>query len=779
MRALVTLGVLLFGTMAVPARAADPIEILSLTLNGRPTGMVGEFQRCDGQPCAMAVDLVALGLVVPPELANATEPIPLAALADVQVRIDKAEQVIYIEVGNAGLRPTEIGNPTQELPAPLLPSDYGAVLNYDILGDISNRRTTAAAQVSARLFSPFGFFESGAIVTILPPSGQRSTVRRLSSTYTYSNADQLFKLRVGDIVTGALPWSRAVRFGGIQISSDFNLRPDLITYPLPTIESSTVVPGTVSLIANGVQQLSAVVQPGPFTVHVLPSITGAGVASVAVQDVLGRQTVVSLPFYASSDLLNPGLTSYSLEAGLIREGYGLVTDHYTGWAISGSARRGVTDWLTMEAHGEATSSLAQIGIGVTARIGTLGIANVALSGSTQGPGILSESRWGGRASFGFQRVARGLNYSFNATLDTVGYRDIAATRGFSLPKLTVNATMGYQTESLGFFGISYISRDSHPVKSALPDGGGLNIEDGARFKIVNASYSVNVSSIGSFRLNGYRDLTRSGRYGISASFNMLFGKGTTASLSGSSDSGRSTLSANLSRGALEHGDVGFRVQNQEGSTTRRSAEFEYYGRWGRATGGIEQSSAGLTGRVGARGSLAFIDGSLFASDHIDDSFAVVRTGNIGNIPVQYENRPIGTTNSRGQLIVPSLRSYQNNRLSLDPSRLPSDIVVGQTFVIVRPHNGSGVIVDLPVKRVHAAVVRLYDNVDKPVVIGSTVQMGDGTAHTVGYDGEAYLQDLKSDNRLTVTRPDGSKCTAHVRYKPVAGDIPIIGPVLCH
>jgi outer membrane usher protein len=344
------------------------------------------------------------------------------------------------------------------------------------------------------------------------------------------------------------------------------------------------------------------------------------------------------------------------------------------------------------------------------------------------------------------------------------------------PPASRHGSEGSQAESWGFLGIPYISRDSHPVRSALPDGSDPNIEDGARFKIVNASYSVNVSSIGSFRLNGYRDLTRSGRYGISASFNMLFGKSTTASLSGSSDSGRATLSANLSRGALEQGDIGFCIQNQEGSTTRRSAEFEYYGRWGRATAGIEQSSAGLTGRVGARGSLAFIDGSLFASDHIDDSFAVVRTG---NIPVQYENRPIGITNSHDQLIVPSLRSYQNNRLSLDPSRLPSDIVVGQTFVIVRPHNGSGIIVDLPVKRVHAAVVRLYDNVDKPVVSGSTVQIEDGIAQTVGYDGEAFLQDLQSDNRLNVTRPDGSKCTAHVGYQPVAGDIPIIGSVPCH
>lgn len=197
------------------------------------------------------------------------------------------------------------------------------------------------------------------------------------------------------------------------------------------------------------------------------------------------------------------------------------------------------------------------------------------------------------------------------------------------------------------------------------------------------------------------------------------------------------------------------------------------------SGGIAQSSGSFIGRVGLRGSLALMDGAVFASDHIYDSFAVVRTGDVGGVPVHYENRPIGVTDSRGLLLLPSLLSFQRNRISIDPSRLAPDIVVGETFALVRPRNGSGIAVDFSVKRVHAAIVRLHGNYDKPLPVGSIVEIAGVAVQVVGYDGEAYLQDLQSENTLKVIKPNGASCTAHLRYKPVVGDIPAIGPISCH
>lgn len=68
--------------------------------------------------------------------------------------------------------------------------------------------------------------------------------------------------------------------------------------------------------------------------------------------------------------------------------------------------------------------------------------------------------------------------------------------------------------------------------------------------------------------------------------------------------------------------------------------------------------------------------------------------------------------------------------------------------------------------------------DKPILLGSTVQVAAESAQPVGYDGEVYLTELRPTNILKVTQPDGSTCIAHLKYTAVIGDIPVIGPVLC-
>jgi outer membrane usher protein len=49
---------------------------------------------------------------------------------------------------------------------------------------------------------------------------------------------------------------------------------------------------------------------------------------------------------------------------------------------------------------------------------------------------------------------------------------------------------------------------------------------------------------------------------------------------------------------------------------------------------------------------------------------------------------------------------------------------------------------------------------------------------VGYDGEAYVEDLSPHNDLSVERTDGRRCTVVFDYRPVPGDIPSIGPLRC-
>ena len=85
----------------------------------------------------------------------------------------------------------------------------------------------------------------------------------------------------------------------------------------------------------------------------------------------------------------------------------------------------------------------------------------------------------------------------------------------------------------------------------------------------------------------------------------------------------------------------------------------------------------------------------------------------------------------------------------------------------------------PVKVSHAALVKLVDESGQSLQLGGVATLkATNDAAPIGYDGEAYVAGLGPHNELSVQRKDGRLCTASFDYKPVAGDIPSIGPLRC-
>lgn len=753
---------------AEASAAAERVLVLEVVVNGRATGRVGEFVDRDGTLYISPADLADFGLVRPDGVPD-SEPIPFSLLPNVRATVDEVRQNLLIVASDAALQTTQLGAAKLAKVTALTPAEFGALINYEAVLTYSDGDASGGALVDVRLFGPHGVLESSALVSAAPQHGQRAFVR-LGTTYTFSQPSSMRRLRAGDVVSGALPWSRAVRLGGVQVASDFGLRPDLITFPVPQISSSAAVPSTVNVMVNGIRHLSEQVPAGPFAMRTLPVVTGAGNVSVAVVDALGQQTLISRPFYASSALLKPGLASYSVEFGLVREDFGLESDHYSGWAASQSSRLGVTDWLTLESHAEATSGMGLVGVGGTMLIGTIGIANVAVAASTGRPG---EDRppSGGQVSAGFQRVSPTLSAAVSGTFATAGYRDVAAEHGAPVAKSTLNASLGYQLGEWGNVGLAYHRRQSREQ----PDGFGIA---DPQIEMVTGSYGVSIGGFSSLYATGFKNLRDDGAYGLSVGLGFAFGGSSFASVETSLDDGAGTHSVSLARAARKYQDFGYRLRLSQGESPRRSAEGEYFGSWGRVTAGIDHSSGRLASRAGARGSLVMAGGDIFASDRVDDSFAIVSTGDVAGVPVLYENRPVGRTNSRGKLLLPSLRSFQDNRLTVDPTFLPPDIEVGKTAILVRPFDRSGVSADFEVRRVNAALLTLHDSRGQPLPLGSVVEVEGAEPQPVGHDGAAYVTGLRANNRVQVTLPDGGGCAVQFDYVPAEADIPEIGPLRC-
>jgi outer membrane usher protein FimD/PapC len=173
---------------------------------------------------------------------------------------------------------------------------------------------------------------------------------RLDTTYVYSDPRSLRRYRAGDFISGSLPWTRPVRMGGAQINLDFSMRPDLITFPVPSISGSAAVPSTVDVLVNGSTVRSGSVAPGPFEVPQVPVISGAGTVTTTVTDALGRQVTTELPFYASPVLLAPSCRPIRPKSGLsdaIGERTAMIMGPLPARSPTVAASRRTSPWKAM------------------------------------------------------------------------------------------------------------------------------------------------------------------------------------------------------------------------------------------------------------------------------------------------------------------------------------------------------------------------------------------------------------------------------------------------
>ncbi len=786
--------------------------LLDVVVNGQPIGQIGEFQARNGRLFVSRHELRSLGFRVPPpdrQGGSEADMLALDELAGLTCRLDQKTQTLNVTASIEALATTILGGSQEN--ASLLPveSGFGAVIDYDVVGTETRGRGLAEALIDERLFTPWGVVASSFTVTTGPQDGSRNVVR-LDSGATVTDPDAIRQYRAGDVIAGGFSWTRPVRLGGIQLSTDFAARPDLVTFPVPAIAGAVAVPSSVDVLVNGVQALSQTVPPGPFAITQLPVVTGVDNVSVVVRNAAGQQTTENLPLYASRSLLAPGLADFSIEAGPVRLNYGLDSNDYRAPAASVSARYGLLQWLTVEGHAEGSAGGEDFG-GPLTRAGAKagGMAGGGAAITVGHLGTLSvdvaESRFGthggGLVSAGFERSAPALSFSGSIQMASSGYRDIASVYGDPVPAVEGRASIGLSLPVFGTFGLAYVlvRRPATAAAAALTaqartpeeagivsaqglDGGGLlALVPASKVSLLSASLSRPVfGGRANVYVTGFHDFASRSSSGFTGGISFTFGPRSAGAISGNAGGGTSAEMLQASQSARTDGDTGYQLIEGLGRPARHLAVGSYRSPWGVLEGGVDVEGHETSLRTDVQGALAFTDGSLFATNTIQDSFAVVDTGAPG-IEVLRENRPYGRTDASGKLLVTDLRAYDANRLAIDPMDVPVDSDVGDTMRLVRPQDRSGVIVRFPVRSSRGAVVRLSDMAGVSIAVGSTARLENGPQGAdlvVGFDGEVFVTGLEAHNVVAVRPLEAPPCLARFDYKPVAGTLPDIGPIRC-
>ncbi len=267
-----------------------------------------------------------------------------------------------------------------------------------------------------------------------------------------------------------------------------------------------------------------------------------------------------------------------------------------------------------------------------------------------------------------------------------------------------------------------------------------------------------------------------GSSGLQIGLTIPIGKRSSITASGGTDG---SAQIDVQQPAPIVGNWGYQAYISAGNSTHVFAQGQYKSPVGLFTAGIDSDNGATTVRLESQGAFSFVDGELFPSNAIYDSFAVVDTGPMAHVHVLQENRDVGSTNSSGRLLVPDMRAFDLNQISIAPTDIPPDVTIDVASREVRPQDRSGVVLKFPIKFSHGALLRLVDESGAALPLGSTATLrATGVVVPVGYDGDAYVEDLSPHNQLAIEFPDGRRCSVAFDYAPVIGEIPSIGPLRC-
>lgn len=715
-------------------------------------------------------DFTRLRLKIPQaaaHLAHGKRYFPVGAIPGVQVAFDEVHSAATIAAPASAFQSSSLTLTGVNRP-PMSVSGTGAFFNYVLFGQTGQYTgaDVASGYGELGLFSPLGVLVNTASEQT---TEGMSTFVRLGTTFSHDFPDELETLRLGDAISVPGSWAEAVRFGGIQFGTNYGIRPDLVTTPLLAATGTAVVPSTVDVFVNGKAVGSTEVPAGPFVVNQVPALNGSGDVSIVVRNALGQQQVVSVPFYSAAVMLQPGLSLYDVDLGPVRENYGLASDDYGPLFASGTWRHGFSSSLTGEIHAEAVHGGPEAaGIDLAQALDHWAVVtlDLAYGGQSTTNGIYEggpqPASSGVLEQLSIQRVSERLSIILEAQHASAGFRDVSSIGGIPTPLDRDLAQVGWNFGRSGNLQLAYVAQRN---------------PDDTRQQALGVTYQVNIGP-GSFSATASRTTGDTRDESLSVFYVLPLDARRSTSTQFRYDNQLpspnaalvETLQKNLPPGvgdgymlsAGTDGSYNLQYQRQMDALLVQAAAARLF----------DESAETLTLSGGA----TWMAGELRAARTVTDSFATVEVADIPDVTVYFENQPVATTDASGIAVVRDLRSYDVNRLSVDPQQLPLDAQLATSQVQVVPPYRSGTLVQFPVKRIHAGLFRLHLADGSAVPSGAVVSF-DGEDFPIGLDGLAYITNY--DHGTTgEAHWAGGQCGFRLPPPPSGDPQPDLGVIAC-
>ncbi|SUG29819.1 outer membrane usher protein SfmD [Salmonella enterica subsp. arizonae] len=288
---------------------------------------------------------------------------------------------------------------------------------------------------------------------------------------------------------------------------------------------------------------------------------------------------------------------------------------------------------------------------------------------------------------------------------------------------------------------------------------GVRTFDAQKTELLNLSWSRNLWRSSSLYLAASRD-QQQGEWTLAMSLQIPLGARDSAALSmeKTPDAGQ-TQRINYNHAMPTDGGFGWNLAwaRQSQRHNYQQATLGWRNNNVELQGGVYGESDAFTGWGEAQGAVVLMDNHFFTANKINDAFALISTDGHADVPVNYENQPVGKTNAQGYLLIAGVSAYYPAHYSINTLNLPADTRLKETGRRIALRRQSGFLVEFPLEQSRAASVILYNEQGQPLPLASLVLRPQNASAVVGYDGIVWLEDLESVTPLQAVTPDGTRC----------------------
>ncbi len=694
----------------------------------------------------------------------------LKRIRDVSFKLHDEELALEITADPSLLGLQVINFDTSHSQMPAYKSVVSAFLNYKADYSYSSLPGNGEIDITQRLgahLEGWSFLNDA----VYSQSDTEKRWTRLMTNVTRDRPERYTRLIIGDFFARSSEIGSSSNMAGISFSKNFALDPYFIRNPLISFTGATALPTELEVRLDGVPIRQTSIDPGEFRLENISARSGAGVLEVLLRDPFGKEERFFYPFYLSASLLKEGLHDYSYNIGVLREKFGERNSDYGTLAVSGFHKYGLTDALNAEGSLEFTRHRGMITSAISGLVRGKGTVTLLLALSRNKAGNMGSAK---RVRYGYQgKVVSGR---FDFTWRHRNFTALEVLNDTEKIKYVSGAGVGSGSKSLGYFNIDY-----RTVKKYF----------GTDSWSLSGSYTRAITSqISLFStISHIRDEVGDTTFFLGIQY--YPGNRTTVAAQTENRENAHLESLQIQKNMPVGKGYGGRAIYERSTTdgnTLQTFDSNMQLNMDRVIieGAYRHSDGEDFGGISVAGGISYVSDTVSLSRPISEGFALVSADGLEGVRVYHNGHEIGETDKDGEVLIPNLSSYYENKIVIDDRDIPLDYSIAQLSETVSPYFLSGMEIPFEVSQFRAFSGRIfYDDTDSEngtkaaeLILAEIQNETNLFQFQTGYGGEFYLENIPPGTYEGIIRYGGIHCDFALKI-PVSADIfADLGEVVC-